>query len=151
VRPKDHIEVLRPLFPERYAPLQSNGNGLQSVYLTELPATLAELLIGLIGDEVTPIMAAAANVKPIVADDLEAWERKIEQSVGDDSSIPETDRVAIIRARNGQGLFKERVARIESRCRLPASRTPSTSSRAIASPGATRLTRSDSMARTDCS
>jgi putative restriction endonuclease len=34
IRPKDHIEVLRPLLPERYSPLQANGNGIQSVYLT---------------------------------------------------------------------------------------------------------------------
>jgi putative restriction endonuclease len=31
VRPKDHIDVLRPLLPERYSPLQPNGNGLQSI------------------------------------------------------------------------------------------------------------------------
>ena len=36
----------------------------------------------------------------------------------DDSSIPETDRLAIIRARKGQGLFKERVGKIESKCRV---------------------------------
>jgi putative restriction endonuclease len=34
VRPKDHIDVLRPLLPDKYSPLQPNGNGLQSVYLT---------------------------------------------------------------------------------------------------------------------
>jgi putative restriction endonuclease len=37
IRPKDHIDILRSLLPERYSPLQPNGNGLQSVYLTELP------------------------------------------------------------------------------------------------------------------
>ena len=37
VRPKDHIDILRPLLPEKYSPLQPNGNGLQSVYLTEAP------------------------------------------------------------------------------------------------------------------
>lgn len=36
VRPKDHIGLLRPLLPERYAPLQVDGNGIQSIYLTEL-------------------------------------------------------------------------------------------------------------------
>jgi hypothetical protein len=118
VRPKDHIEILRPLLPERYAPLQPNGNGLQSVYLTELPAALADVLIGLIGEEVTPILAAGREVKPIVTDDLDAWERKIERIVADDVTLPETDRLAIIRARRGQGLFKERVSRIESRCRI---------------------------------
>src|SRR5580693_8012962 len=52
IRPKDHIEILRPLLPDRYSPLQPNGNGLQSVYLTEVPTSLAELLMGLIGAEV---------------------------------------------------------------------------------------------------
>jgi hypothetical protein len=46
VRPKDHMGVLRPLLPERYTPLQPNGDGIQSVYLTELPAALAETLAG---------------------------------------------------------------------------------------------------------
>jgi putative restriction endonuclease len=118
VRPKDHIEILRPLLPERYAPLQSNGNGLQSVYLTELPPALAEVLIGLVGDEAVPISATGREAKPVVTDDLDAWERKIERSVADDILIPETDRLAIIRARRGQGLFKDRVSRIESRCRI---------------------------------
>ncbi|MGD0966227.1 MAG: hypothetical protein ABSA57_20310, partial [Candidatus Acidiferrales bacterium] len=55
VRPKDHIDILRPLLPNRYSPLQSNGNGLQSVYLTEVPRKLAEVLMGLIGQEVASI------------------------------------------------------------------------------------------------
>ena len=118
VRPKDHIEILRPLLPERYAPLQANGNGLQSVYLTELPVAFAEVLMSLVGEEVTPISAAGHEVKPFVTDDLDAWERKLERNVADDISIPETDQLAIIRARRGPGLFKERVSRIESRCRI---------------------------------
>ena len=118
VRPKDHIEILRPLLPARYSPLQPNGNGLQSVYLTELPTALAEVLIGLIGQEVVPIARSASEVKPVASDDLEVWERRLEQGVVQDHSISETDRLAIIRARRGQGLFKERVGRIESHCRV---------------------------------
>ncbi len=118
VRPKDHIEILRPLLPVKYSPLQPNGNGLQSVYLTEVPTALAEVLVGLIGQEVAPIANSAAKVKPVAADDLDSWERKIEQGVATDQSIPETDRLAIIRARKGQGLFKERVGKIETKCRI---------------------------------
>ena len=118
LRPKEHIDLLRPLLPARYSPLQPNGNGLQSVYLTEVPASLAEVLIGLIGQEIAPIALAARNVKPVPADDLDSWERKIEQEVVSNSTIPETDRLALVRARNGQGLFKERVSKIESRCRI---------------------------------
>jgi hypothetical protein len=118
VRPKDHIELLRPLLPNRYSPLQPNGNGLQSVYLTEVPTPLAEVLIGLIGQEVSPIALAAGAVKPLVGDDLDVWEGKLEQQVANDATVPETDRLAIVRARNGQGLFKERVGKIEKRCRI---------------------------------
>ena len=124
VRPKDHIEILRSLLPERYSPLQPNGNGLQSVYLTEVPARLAEVLIGLIGQEVAPIALAARNVKPVSADDLDFWERKLEQELANDSTVRETERLAIIRARNGQGLFKERVSKIETRCRLTGVENP---------------------------
>lgn len=118
VRPKDHIELLRPLLPAKYSPLQPNGNGLQSVYLTEVPAPLAEVIIGLIGQEVAPIALAAHSVKPVPADDLDSWERKIEQEVASNPTLAETERLAIVRARNGQGLFKERVSKIESRCRI---------------------------------
>ena len=104
---------MRPLLPDKYSPLQPNGNGLQSVYLTEVPTTLAEVLIGLIGQEVAPIAISAAGLEPVSTDDLESWERKIEQGVAADPLISETERLAIIRARKGQGLFKERVAKIQ--------------------------------------
>jgi putative restriction endonuclease len=124
IRPKDHIELLRPLLPDRYSPLQANENGIQSVYLTEIPSAFAEVLIGLIGKEIEPLALAASNVKPITADDLEFWERKLEQELVNDSTIQETERLAIIRARNGQGLFKERVSTIESRCRITGVENP---------------------------
>jgi hypothetical protein len=124
IRPKDHIDILRPLLPDRYSPLQQDGNGLQSVYLTEVPSALAQVLMGLIGDEVAPLTLTARNVKPVAADDLDYWERALEKQLSNDASVPETDRLAIVRARNGQGLFKERVAKIESRCRITGVENP---------------------------
>ena len=49
IRPKDHAAILRPFLPAKYSPLQESGDGLQSVYLAELPQALADALIGLIG------------------------------------------------------------------------------------------------------
>lgn len=118
LRPKEHIDILRPLLPERYSPLLPNGNGLQSVYLTEVPDALAQVLLGLIGEEAWPIQIAAREVKPAPADDLDAWEAKLEQVVNVDGSIPETERIALVRARSGQGLFRDRVAQLEKRCRI---------------------------------
>jgi hypothetical protein len=37
LRPADHMAVLAPRLPHRYAPLQRNGRGLQGVYLTSMP------------------------------------------------------------------------------------------------------------------
>jgi hypothetical protein len=99
--------LLRPLLPKRYASLQPNGNGLQTVYLTELPETFAELLKALIGAEMAPIEGSAAAMKPVVADELDAWERKIERNIADDSTIPEAEWIAIIRARKGQGAARQ--------------------------------------------
>jgi len=124
IRPKDHIDILRPLLPGRYSPLQLNGNGQQSVYLTEVPTVLFEALIDLIGQEIAPIVRSAREVKPVAADDLDSWEQGLEQGLVNDPSIPDTDRLAIILARKGQGLFKARVGMIESKCRITGVENP---------------------------
>ena len=124
IRPKDHMGVLRAVLPDRYSPLQPNGNGIQSIYLTELSQSFAEVLAGLIGEEARSLMAAAESRvalesgRIVTGDDLDVWERKLEQQVESDTSVKETDREAIVRARRGQGLFKQRVMRIETRCRI---------------------------------
>jgi len=124
VRPKDHMDVLRTVLPDRYSPLQANGNGVQSIYLTEIEPNFAEVLAGLIGAEARPFMSAvdvaagAAGDRMVTGDDLDIWERRLEERVASDAAIAETDREAIIRARRGQGLFKDRVMAIEKACRI---------------------------------
>lgn len=124
VRPKEHMEVLRSLLPHRYSPLQPNGNGNQALYLTEIFQDFAEVLGGLIGEEARALIAQSetmpASLRNGVAasDDLDVWERRLEEQVESDASVPDTDREAIVRARRGQGLFKQRVMRLERRCRV---------------------------------
>lgn len=113
--------MLRPLLPDRYSPLQPNGNGLQSVYLTPVPEVLAEALIALIGPEAVAVQGAAREADQTMTAanaDLEVWEHHIESELDRDTAIPTTEREALILARRGQGLFKERVMQIERRCRI---------------------------------
>jgi hypothetical protein len=125
VRPKDHIEILRPLQPERYAPLQASGNGNQGLYLTELSPAFAQALVALIGVEAVAAMRAVSLDEPMqTGDDLDYWEHKIEEVIQDDRTLVETEKNAIIRARRGQGLFKERVMRIEDHCRVTGVSNP---------------------------
>jgi hypothetical protein len=111
--------VLRPVLPQRYSPLTQEGNGLQSIYLAEVPVAMAEVLAGLIGPESETFMTGTPM--PLGTprnDDLDFWEHRLEQGVFEDQSIPETDRQALIRARRGQGIFKQRVMQIERHCRI---------------------------------
>ncbi|HVB57078.1 MAG TPA: HNH endonuclease signature motif containing protein [Candidatus Acidoferrales bacterium] len=131
IRPKDHMAVLRPALPDRCSPLQRNGNGIQSIYLTELSQEFAEVLTGLIGDEARLLnlprqrRVAIGNGKIVTGDDLDVWESRLEQQLESDTSVKETDRQAIVRARVGQGLFKQRVMEIEARCRITGVDNPS--------------------------
>ena len=131
IRPKDHMEVLRGVLPNRYSPLQANGNGIQSMYLTELSQDLAEVLGGLIGEEVRSLIRATEGGtviekgRIIAGDELDLWENRLEQQIEGDGSVKETDREAIVRARRGQGLFKQRVMQIETRCRITGVDNPS--------------------------
>lgn len=121
IRPADHMGVLAPLLPDRYAPLRPNGAGLQSVYLTHLPERLAAALIDLLGAEARALVRGnrVAEEAPIaVALGLAQWEEHELDRVRGDESIPETERQAVLMARRGQGLFKLRVMRIERACRV---------------------------------
>jgi hypothetical protein len=129
IRPKDHIDLLRRVLPSRYSPLQDSGNGIQSVYLTEVPMPFAEVLIGLIGKEAALINDRAAESTlqtPMQVEnaDLEMWEHHIESKIDSDRHLPETEREALIVARLGQGLFKQRVMQVEDRCRITGVTNP---------------------------
>ncbi len=104
----------------------------QSIYLTELSEDFAEVLGGLIGDEARSLIAVAEacavveSDKIVTGDELDVWESRIEQQIETDPSVNETDREAIVRAgRRGQGLFKQRVMRIETHCRITGVDNPS--------------------------
>jgi putative restriction endonuclease len=114
IRPKDHIETLRALLPSKYAPLQSNGDGLQSVYLAKLPPPLAEQLIELIG----PIYKLAISRLQTDAEEVISDEDKIEDALKGRTDIGATTRDQLVKARRGQGIFKTNVRLNEQSCRI---------------------------------
>lgn len=124
IRPKDHIARLRPELAGKYAPLTPDGNGLQSVYLTQISAGLASVLFALIGAEANRVAEAGEQVSEFERDspaperDIEEWEQRVEVAIATDASIPETERAALVRARRGQGLFRDNVRTIERACRI---------------------------------
>ena len=124
IRPKDHIARLRPDLASKYAPLTPEGNGLQSVYLTQLSTGLASALFSLIGKEASSVADVGQEISRIERDspaperDIEEWERRVEIAISADSAIRETERTALVQARRGQGLFRDNVRSIEHACRI---------------------------------
>jgi hypothetical protein len=124
IRPKEHIQELRPFLPKKYSPLQKDGNGLQNVYLTEVSPELTAALFRFIGPEATSVKdtAAALNgLAPLVLQPeatLQEWEHRVEQMINDTPTLQETEKQSLIQARRGQGIFRANVQRIERQCRI---------------------------------
>lgn len=123
VRPKNHLAILEPLLArEEYSPLRTTGDGLQHVYLTSVSTTLAETLLGLAGQDAAVFRSDVLHDAPrgmveTQLSGIQEWE-DIEQRRISEADIPTTTRTALIKARVGQGVFKERVSRIERGCRI---------------------------------
>lgn len=123
IRPADHMRVLGSLLADKYAPLRPNGHGLQGIYLTALSAAFAETLLGLIGHEAKVIASASiGRVEALEhsrspAQGQTEWEEYLIDAIRQ-RPIEETEKSALILARRGQGLFKQRVRQVERRCRI---------------------------------
>lgn len=121
IKPAEHMVHIAPRLPGRYAPLQLNGSGLQSVYLTHLEPALAGVLVDLIGREARLLiegLRVADAPEQLPATGLLEWEEHELSQVAADPNLLDTTRKAVVLARRGQGLFKQRVLAIEQRCRI---------------------------------
>lgn len=130
IRPAEHIERLRPRLPKKYSPLLPDGRGSQSVYLAEIPSPLFDELRDLIGYEARHTLGVAegwidadnANGSPMR--DVSDWEDHVRDSIEHDMALSDTQRQAVIQARRGQGLFRQRVSTLEKRCRITGVTNP---------------------------
>ena len=111
IRPKDHIEILRHFLPSKYSPLQVNGDGLQSVYLAEVPQAMADALVGLIGQPYYDAIAVLTAF-PSGPDGDDVGEPDV------DSDVAPTFREQLVKARRGQGVFRSSVLLTETECRV---------------------------------
>ena len=121
VRPSEYMEVVAPLLPKVYAPLRPDGVGMQGVYLTYLPDNLAVAIIDLLGAEAHALVRGyrVSEAIPAISSIVQLrWEEHQMAEVRGDQKIPETEREAVVMARRGQGLFKQRVMALERACRV---------------------------------
>lgn len=112
IRPKDFMDQITPHLAEKYAPLQVNGNGLQGIYLTEISSGFGKLLIDLSNANIARL---ENDLSPLSAIESE-FEINLEiQAKGIEGDL---EKVQLVKARRGQGIFKANVRLVENSCRV---------------------------------
>lgn len=122
IKPKAHIDVLRPYLPAKYSPLQVSGNGNQNFYLLDITRDLATALARLI-DRHTLDLVTGKVATPIIETDtaqinIDLWEDFIEEQINQSADISDTTRETLVKSRRGQGKYRKALLTLESACRV---------------------------------
>ena len=117
MRPKDLLDRLAPLLPERHSPIQAaTGNGNQKAYLAEVDQAVVELVL-----EVAHLrLRDFSDAKPdhSASEFTSALDDQVEVQIRHDKSLEETTREQLTLARRGQGVFRRNVLDVEPVCRI---------------------------------
>lgn len=114
LRPKDHMEVIAPLLPEKYSPIQANGNGNQTAYLASISEAMAVKLVALLNAS-----SMLSHLEGIgVSSEMEEEDDRAEALLRQRADITATEKEQLVKARRGQGVFRANVETIEPRCRI---------------------------------
>lgn len=101
-KPKENIDVIRPLLADKYAPIQNNGNGNQGCYLAEVSPDLADVLFDLSALDHGRSITESTEVEAIKTDD----------------TLDDVTKLSLVESRTGQGRYKKNLMRVEDKCRF---------------------------------
>lgn len=111
-KPKDFMQEITPLLADRYAPLLPDGRGKQVIYLTEISKEFGRLLIDLSKENISILQEEFAPTTNIEN------EEEIEREIQFTQIAGNLEKIQIVMARRGQGVFKANVRLIEKQCRV---------------------------------
>jgi hypothetical protein len=109
--PKDYLSAIVPLLPDKYSPIQDNGDGNQKCYLASISDALGNLLLSIAQAHNAGVNEVIDDAEHFILDDIAEDEIKKQ-------AIPKTEQEQLIKARRGQGLFRLNLENIEKGCRL---------------------------------
>ena len=123
IRPMQHMHVIGPTLPEKYSPIRLNGYGNQGVYLAQIPRSMAFVIAQLASSELLGIiqgirLAETAGTPLPELRGIVEWEEQECAKISKDHHLRETEKQALIKARRGQGLFRQKVGQVERFCRV---------------------------------
>jgi len=112
VNPKLFLDKLIPLLPEKYSPYLSSGRGNQKGYLFAISNSIGELLAVQSGLELLDVIRLVgaprnSDLEMVIDDDLKAYEFR-----------GEVEKLQLVMARLGQGVYRHNLRSIENQCRV---------------------------------
>jgi putative restriction endonuclease len=111
--PKDHMQVIAPVLPEKHSPIRASGAAKQGIYLAEIPPSLATVMHDLLDGQLQKIQDEIA-----IETDDQLTDSAIEEEIWLRTDLGPREKRQLISARIGQGIFRENVERIETACRV---------------------------------
>lgn len=97
--------------PKRHSPLQANGNGNQGCYLASIQDELGQLLLKFAQSNNISFLSSIEENKN------EIEEAKIFEEIIT-ANLESTEKEQLIKARKGQGKFRQNVEKFENKCRV---------------------------------
>lgn len=121
LRTMNHIDDLRPLLPNLHSPIKIDNGGANQSYLFDISKNFALALAHLI-DTVAVDLVKGNMVFDAMPDrsleNITEWEDRVEDGITKDITIPETEKLALVSSRRGQGRYRKDLMMIESSCRV---------------------------------
>ena len=125
ISPKNMLDVLRPLLPAKYSPIQRNsGRGNQKAYLAEISEQVFTAVVTRAAFDRDKLARGGSNSLTYQAI-VESLEDVVQQEISSDLSLESTIKESLILARRGQGQFRANVQAMEPSCRLTGVTNPS--------------------------
>lgn len=117
LRPKDHMAVLAPTLPAKYSPIKPDGKGNEA-YLAAVPVKMAQVVIDLLGARWAEVDFGSA-IEPVrQVEAVAEAEDQVEQGLRNRTDLGETEKLQLVRARRGQGVYRQNLESFENACRI---------------------------------
>jgi hypothetical protein len=116
LRPAEHLQTIVPMLPPRHSPLQKNGHGNQGCYLAGISDALGHVLMALL--DMQQVRDLDQEVPYLIEHEPSAQVLDDIHRIETDTSIPETQRLQLAKARVGQGYFRKQVILLDGACRV---------------------------------
>ena len=118
LRPKDHMDVLKPTLPGKYSPIRPDGNGNQGAYLAAVPVGMAQAVIDLLGPRWAEVDRGATIEPDHQIETIEASEEQVERELRNRTDLNETEKLQLVKSRRGQGIYRQNLEGFEKVCRI---------------------------------